>query len=99
MPNLAPFADFAGLVSATRAARAASVTPSPFKANSGGPFIRPRSFDPGSPSTRAIDAASDSVERSKRDAAAIRASYARFDSSLTGAHPRSLNGGRFSTAR
>lgn len=96
--RLASFSDFASLTQATRDARRAAAQPSPFRANAGGPFLKPRSFDPGSPSTRALDAAADAVARSARDAAAVRASYARFDSALT-SDPRAFNGGRFSTSK
>lgn len=75
---LASFDDFASLVTATRAAKAASVQPSPFRANAGGPFIKPRAFDPGTPSTRACDAAASRVARDRADADAIRAAYQRF---------------------
>jgi hypothetical protein len=67
------YASLNRLIAETRDARAP--LSSPFKANAGGPFLKPRSFDPGNPSTRALDAARDRIERDKRDADALRNSY------------------------
>ena len=96
MPQLAPFADFAALVSATRAQREAS-TVRPFRANTGGPVRACHSPCPA-PSVASAIASATNVERAKRDIEAVRASYARFDRSIS-CDPRNLNGGRFTTAR
>lgn len=66
----------ASLAASQRAERAQPVRP--FKANIGGPFRNRVLFDPGTPSTRAAQAAADAVARAERDAAALRDGYVRF---------------------
>lgn len=75
MPTSPNYA-IAALAASQRAQRAPAMRP--FRANAGGPFLKPRSFDPGTPSLRADDAARDAVQRAKRDADAVRASYSSF---------------------
>jgi hypothetical protein len=72
-----PYASFSRLCAATRSAKRDALPLNPFRANIGGTF-KPRSFDPGAPSTRATDAAAERVARDQRDADALRASYASF---------------------
>jgi hypothetical protein len=70
-----PYATLADIAAAQRLAKAAAVRP--FVATIGGSF-RPRAFDPGSPSTRALDAAAERIARDERDAAAIRDGFNRY---------------------
>jgi hypothetical protein len=78
MPHASPYASLATLATSERQRKARQPL-HPFAGCIGGSF-KPRSFDPGTPSLRAIDAAADRVARDAADAKALRDNYLRFTS-------------------
>ena len=68
-----PYSQLASLASQARADKARNAKPLAFAPTVAA--FKPRSFDPGSPSTRAIDAALARVERDQREADALRDGY------------------------